>query len=229
MIMISPVSDEISLFDVYVCLDDSADLDSPLVWQSGPWSLCSKSCGGGLQFRTVQCVIRFSETNMTKDLPAAICESAKVRKPGERRACGLERCYSWIKSPWSPCAKGDCVSREKGQTSHELSGVDDSLSWLSGLQSRAVHCILDKRSIVEEDQCEETSKPLVSQLCRNTECVGVWVVGEWSQVSPHPHSVVTPHPGIRHLISAICLLKRKFNWVCAFKGSQLSIIIRMNI
>ena len=64
MIMISPVSDEISLFDVYVCLDDSADLDSPLVWQSGPWSLCSKSCGGGLQFRTVQCVIRFSETKM---------------------------------------------------------------------------------------------------------------------------------------------------------------------
>ena len=54
---------------------------------------------------------------------------------------------------------------------------------LSGLQSRAVHCILDKRSIVHEENCEESSKPLASQVCSNEECVGVWVLGEWSQVS----------------------------------------------
>ena len=123
MIMISPVSDEISVFDVSVCSADSGDSDSPLVWQAGPWSLCSKSCGGGLQFRTVKCVIKFSETNMTKDLPAAICESAKVRKPDSRRSCGLERCYSWIKSPWSPCAAGDCVSRRKGDISLQKAGL----------------------------------------------------------------------------------------------------------
>ena len=113
--LISPVSVKISVYDVYLCLDDSGDSDSPLVWRTGTWSLCSKSCGGGLQFRAVQCVIRFSETNLTKDLPAAICESARVRKPVERRTCGLERCYSWIKSPWSPCAAGNCSSSRKGQ------------------------------------------------------------------------------------------------------------------
>ena len=84
------------------------------MWQSGPWSPCSRTCGGGLQFRTVQCVMRFSERNMTQDVPASFCESAKVRKPSSRRTCGEESCYSWIKSPWSPCSSGDCLSRNKG-------------------------------------------------------------------------------------------------------------------
>lgn len=98
---------------ISVCSDSA----SPLVWQAGPWSLCSKSCGGGLQFRTVQCVMRFSERNMTQDVPAAFCESAQARKPSSQRPCGVERCYSWIKSPWSPCDTGDCVATNKGNIS----------------------------------------------------------------------------------------------------------------
>ena len=54
---------------------------------------------------------------------------------------------------------------------------------VTGLQSRAVHCILDKRSIVEDHHCDYVSKPVSRQACHNTECVGVWVLGEWSQVS----------------------------------------------
>ena len=27
--------------------------ESPLTWQTGTWSMCSKSCGGGLQYRQV--------------------------------------------------------------------------------------------------------------------------------------------------------------------------------
>lgn len=102
---------------------------------------------------------------MTQDVPAAFCESARARKPTERRECGSERCFSWIKSPWSPCHTGDCVNRNKA------------------LQTRAVHCILDKRSIVEDRHCDYVSKPRTSQVCDNTECSGVWALGEWSQCS----------------------------------------------
>ena len=72
---------------------------------------------------------------------------------------------------------------------------------LSGLQSRAVHCILDKRSIVGEENCQASTRPVESQVCSNEECVGVWALGEWSQVSTSSQS--------QYL--CICLLKRKFN------------------
>ena len=91
-----------------------SDSLSPLVWNSSPWSPCSKTCGGGLQYRHVQCVMRFSERNMTQDVPASFCESARVKKPAEKRKCGIEQCYSWIKSPWSQCEKSECVSKNTG-------------------------------------------------------------------------------------------------------------------
>ena len=128
--------------------------------------------------------MRFSERNMTQDVPAAFCESARARKPTERRECGSERCFSWIKSPWSPCNTGDCVNRNKGK---HIFTTSPSNQPRTALQTRAVHCILDKRSIVEDSNCDYVSKPRTSQVCDNTECSGVWALGEWSQVSLHLH------------------------------------------
>ena len=164
------------------------------MWQSGPWSPCSKTCGGGLQFRTVQCVMRFSERNMTQDVPASFCESAKVRKPASRRSCGEESCYSWIKSPWSPCSSGDCVSRNKGILFRTLlrnptTRAEVYCNDFLGIQERSVHCILDKRTIVGDQNCPQDTKPSSRQACTNTECTGVWVLGEWSQVS-HSYTVI---------------------------------------
>ena len=99
------------------------DNNSPLAWKPSPWSLCSKSCGGGFQYRQVQCIMQFSERNNTQDVPESFCLSARIRKPSVQRKCGLDQCYSWIKSPWSKCANSDCVSRNKGQLKVEISLV----------------------------------------------------------------------------------------------------------
>ena len=56
---------------------------------------------------------------------------------------------------------------------------------VSGLRTRTVQCIRDRRSVVEDGLCRglEEARPRDSQPCHNTECAGVWVTGEWSQVS----------------------------------------------
>ena len=56
---------------------------------------------------------------------------------------------------------------------------------MSGLRTRTVQCIRDRRSVVEDGLCRglEEARPRDSQPCHNTECAGVWVTGEWSQVS----------------------------------------------
>ena len=45
-----------------------------------------------------------------------------------------------------------------------------------------MQCILDRRSVVEDGRCEG-ARPRDRQPCYNTECAGVWVLGEWSPVS----------------------------------------------
>ena len=52
-----------------------------------------------------------------------------------------------------------------------------------GLRTRSVHCILNKRSVVNDTFCDASERPGDSQPCHNEECVGVWVLGEWSEVS----------------------------------------------
>jgi len=139
--------------------------DYPLTWSPGDWSLCSKSCGGGEQFRQLRCTMRLSERNISQNVPSNFCKEAKLRKPKRVRSCGPKNCPTWTKSPWAPCPTAECMSRK------------------TGLRTRAVHCILDKRSIVNDTFCDASERPGDSQPCHNEECVGVWVLGEWSECS----------------------------------------------
>ena len=47
--------------------------------------------------------------------------------------------------------------------------------------TRSVDCVQDGRR-VDEELCSLELKPAGSQPCISPECVGVWVLGEWSQV-----------------------------------------------
>ena len=51
--------------------------------------------------------------------------------------------------------------------------------------TRSVDCILEGR-VVAEPLCDVTTKPAASQPCHSQECLGVWVLGEWSQVPSWP-------------------------------------------
>ncbi len=47
--------------------------------------------------------------------------------------------------------------------------------------TRSVDC-LEGGKLVDESRCENEAKPESKQSCQSKECIGVWVLGEWSQV-----------------------------------------------
>lgn len=134
------------------------------MWQTESWSLCSRLCGGGEQRRRVSCAMRLTERNITQKVPTSFCRSAGLRRPARVQECGMEGCPAWRKSPWSPCPRAECLSRD------------------TGLQKRTIRCIKG-HALVADDLCDSTVKPGSSQPCHNPECSGIWVLGEWSQCS----------------------------------------------
>ena len=134
-----------------------------LMWQTESWSLCSRLCGGGEQRRRVSCAMRLTERNITQKVPTSFCRTAGLRRPARVQECGMEGCPAWRKSPWSPCSRAECLSRD------------------TGLRTRTIRCIKG-HALVADDLCDSTVRPSSSQPCHNPECSGIWVLGEWSQV-----------------------------------------------
>lgn len=61
-------------------------------WNLGPWSACSKACGGGIQTRTVTCK---RDDGVT--LPDSVCASFVGDKPTTEQVCNTQSCtYYWM-------------------------------------------------------------------------------------------------------------------------------------
>lgn len=71
----------------------------PTSWKTGPWTLCSASCGGGSQSRSVYCVSS-DGASAQEAAEDAECEGLPEKPPGTR-ACNLQRCAGWSVEPWS--------------------------------------------------------------------------------------------------------------------------------
>ena len=61
---------------------------SPLTWQPGPWSLCSKTCGGGVQYRQVASVM--SELKIIDNYwPGRLCDAVLGEEQHPGRPSGV--------------------------------------------------------------------------------------------------------------------------------------------
>ncbi|XP_054005784.1 ADAMTS-like protein 4 [Hylaeus anthracinus] len=110
-------------------------------WFTGPWTICSVSCGMGVQYREVLCVARTNNEFVV--LPANGCNDSR---PATEQACVVSACTpEWFTSDWSKC----------------------STTCGTGVKTRLVRCILEG---VGDSNCVEAAKPIDQQQCSLESC-----------------------------------------------------------
>ena len=163
-------------------------------WSVDQWSKCSKSCGGGTQFRTVTC----------RNSHVGKCQESD--KPNNNQNCSEIPCPEWSVGQWSKCSKscgggimtrsitcknshgGKCPGEDKPTTNQKCSEVPCpewsvgqwskcSKSCDGGTQTRTVTC---KNNHV--GKCLKADQPATNQKCSEVPCPE-WTVGQWSKCS----------------------------------------------
>uniref|UniRef100_T2M4C5 A disintegrin and metalloproteinase with thrombospondin motifs 9 n=1 Tax=Hydra vulgaris TaxID=6087 RepID=T2M4C5_HYDVU len=130
-----------------------AKCNSSFRWVAGPWSECSKTCGEGIQTRTVLC--SFNETVVKNEL----CNQEIHVE--EFQICNILECsqsvldinilnqsMEWIISEWSQC----------------------SVSCGEGVTIRNITC--------SSDYCNKTATPAITSPCYLDPCP-VWSLSQW--------------------------------------------------
>lgn len=110
-------------------------------WETGGWSACSTSCGGGTQTRTVTC--RRSD-NVT--VPDAYCNA--IAKPPASQSCNTQDCYTyaWYTGSYDAACSAYCGS---------------------GTKSRSVYCRRNDGTQVGDAYCSG-AKPAASMSCTSS-------------------------------------------------------------
>ncbi|KAM6202649.1 papilin [Rhynchocyon petersi] len=132
-------------------------------WKMGPWTLCSASCGGGSQSRSVYC-ISTGESGIQEAADEAEC-AGLPGKPPTTQACNLQRCSAWHSEPWGEC----------------------SVSCGSGVRRRSVTCRSEEGSVLHATSCSLEDRPPLTEACVRADCPLVsdqaWHVGTWGLCS----------------------------------------------
>ncbi|KAK3270624.1 hypothetical protein CYMTET_20985, partial [Cymbomonas tetramitiformis] len=143
----------------------------------GSWGECSKTCGGGIQSRTIQCieggnigtpvavgVQHCSETTADPAMKALLIAGGEAFAAYATRGCSLEACETAF---WSTAEWGRCNQTCGG-----------------GTQSRTVTCRNAANEAVPDDSCVAADAPISLKACNTHACESyVWASGPWGTCS----------------------------------------------
>ncbi|CAH1774293.1 unnamed protein product [Owenia fusiformis] len=133
----------------------------PPDWSIGKWGTCSKTCGGGVKIREIDCVQVLPDNELVQ-LEKAKC--ARKKTPRWRMRCNRDKCPpTWATDEWSEC-KPKCGA---------------------GLRTRNVFCVSDDgKDFLNEDKCDAQKRPPNKMKCNMGQCPPPeWVVGAWKKCS----------------------------------------------
>ncbi|XP_071983840.1 ADAMTS-like protein 2 isoform X2 [Engystomops pustulosus] len=125
-------------------------------WESSGWSECSRTCGQGVQVRSVRCW-KMLAPGLDSSVYDEQCEGAQLPRPPQKKTCKNKPCGpQWEYSDWSECSAA-CGSE--------------------GVMKREVRCS------VESSQCDESIKPPSENPCLGPPCDHHWTTTEWGPCS----------------------------------------------
>ncbi|XP_055012800.1 ADAMTS-like protein 1 [Boleophthalmus pectinirostris] len=145
----------------------------------GPWEPCSKSCGAGVQHRTVKCQVLLSFSQTVADLPDDECEGIK---PAQTQTCYRTPC-SGAEEPENNTEK--TFNKEELHDWEYEGFTQCSESCGRGVQEAIVICLNKQtREAADQSLCESSRRPpQLLQDCNTQPCPPRWDTGEWSSCS----------------------------------------------
>ncbi|XP_056246450.1 ADAMTS-like protein 2 isoform X2 [Seriola aureovittata] len=185
--------------------------ECPPRWETSGWSECSRTCGEGVQYRTVRCWKMLSP-GLDSSVYDSLCLSHDLHKPANRKVCHGQSCGpQWEVSEWSECS-ARCGSRgvrtrevrcsmemtlcnksSQPIESQECEGPPCDRRWTvsdwgpcsgvcgEGRMVRAVTCRSSGGIVMSEEQCDQSLRPLAIYPCGDRNCAPHWVEQEWQQ------------------------------------------------
>ncbi|GFT68975.1 a disintegrin and metalloproteinase with thrombospondin motifs 7, partial [Nephila pilipes] len=157
----------------YTIPNENATRKPEFHWSYADWTVCSASCGGGLQLSKPKCIEK--EAGLVED---KYCDAAT--KPVEKtKECNKHQCPAkWWAGPWQHCS-ASCGQR--------------------GIRKRTVICVRslnrDQQIALLDDDCETKLRPPDSEPCPHKRpCHGereTWSASQWSDVRLYFLSVRT--------------------------------------
>ncbi|KAG7221004.1 hypothetical protein INR49_001722 [Caranx melampygus] len=185
--------------------------ECPPRWETSGWSECSRTCGEGVQYRTVRCWKMLSP-GLDSSVYDSLCLSHDLHKPANRKVCHGQSCGpQWEVSEWSECS-ARCGSRgvrtrevrcsmemrlcnmsSKPIETEECEGLPCDRRWTVsdwgpcsgvcgvGRMVRAVTCRSSGGVVMSEEQCDQSLRPLAIYPCGDRNCHPHWVEQEWQQ------------------------------------------------
>ncbi|KAM5148837.1 ADAMTS-like protein 2 [Mantella aurantiaca] len=125
-------------------------------WESSGWSECSRSCGQGIQVRSVRCW-KMLAPGLDSSVYDEQCDGAQLPRPPQKKVCKNKPCGpQWETSEWAECP-ASCG--------------------LEGVVKREVKCS------TESSQCDESLKPSSEKPCLGPPCDHHWTASEWGPCS----------------------------------------------
>ncbi|NXM64975.1 ATL2 protein, partial [Illadopsis cleaveri] len=180
-------------------------------WETSRWSECSRTCGEGVQYRTVRCW-KMLAPGFDSSVYDDLCEAAGLARPMERKACKNKACGpQWELSEWSECSarcgtpgtmKREvrcsveaplCDESRKPSSEKVCTGPPCDRRWTAsdwgpcsgpcgeGRMSRFVACRNLEGKVISSSQCDPATKPLALHPCGDKNCPAHWVEQEWEQ------------------------------------------------
>ncbi|KAM4612370.1 ADAMTS-like protein 1 isoform 2-T3 [Polymixia lowei] len=173
-------------------LEEEINVTEEPTFIPGPWQPCSRTCGAGIQRRTVKCLVLLSFSQTVADLPDDECEGVKpaVSQPCYRTPCsgvgGRGRADEEEEEEEDDDdGEGETPHREELHDWEYEGFTECSESCGGGVQEAVVICLNKQtREAADHSLCVTSSRPpQLLQDCSTQPCPPRWETGEWSACS----------------------------------------------